>query len=189
MKEPYGVMNFAPTAYSVFQRLITGEGPGLLVLWGGLPNDKKKAGKTSFLKMIDAFQKGAAPAKPYVSEYPYLWKLLAQLESGHYQCVWVEGDFPLEKSKLYQTPLAVAVPLAIAGAVHRRGLSTSRNIVVLCDNIDEFMRYGGNANEKFLHDFGDSLDGQKVVTFLGASSKTWNAEHELPDRWLALGWD
>lgn len=188
-KEPYGVMNFESAAYSVFQRLIIGEGSGLLVLWGGEPSEEQKAGKTSFLKMVDAFQNGAAPAKPYVSKYPYLWKLLAQLEPGHYQCVWVEGDFPLEKSKLYQTPLAVAVPLAIAGAVHRRGLSSGRNIVILCDDIDEFMRYGGNANEKFLHDFGDSLDEQKVVTFLGASRKSWDANHKLPGRWLALGWD
>jgi len=86
------------------------------------------------------------------------------------------------------TSMSVAVPLAIAGAACRRGLITGRNIVILCDNIDEFMRHG-STNEQFLREFGASLDGQKMVTFLGASRKTWDAEHKLPGRSLALGWD
>ena len=56
-------MNFPSAANKVFQRLILGEGPGLLVLWGGLPGEPKKANKTYFLNTVEAFQKGPAPAK------------------------------------------------------------------------------------------------------------------------------
>ena len=47
----------------------------------------------------------------------------------------------LSHSKIDETPLPVAVPLDLAGAVYRRGLSVGRNRVILCDDIQGFMRH------------------------------------------------
>lgn len=96
---------------------------------------------------------------------------------------------------IYEIPLSVAVPLAIAGAAHRRGLVDGRNLVILCDDIQEFMKYNMRANEQYLHDLSLWLDRQTIVTFLGASRLTWNAKAALDSdpskegHALALGWD
>lgn len=183
-------MNFESTAFTVFQRVILGEGHGLLVLWGGSPDNPVKANKGYFLEMVETFAKGALPAKLYVSEY--LWELLGQLESGHYQYVRVIEDCSvfLPHNKIYETPLAVAVPMALAGAVYRRGLNSGRKIVILCDDIQEFMRYNQAANQKFLVELARSFDSQTTVTFLGASQLTWDAKANLGSaRALPLGWD
>ena len=181
-------MNFPSTANKVFQRLILGEGPGLLVLWGGLPSEPKKANKTYFLNTVKVFQKGPAAAKQFASSE--FWALVAPLKAGHYQCVSVVEDCASSSSKIYETPMAVAVPMALAWAAHRRGLAAGRNLVILCDNIDQFMEHNMQSNEKFLRELAIVLDGQKVITFLGASRKTWDAEQVLGlGRALALGWD
>ncbi len=189
LSELFKAMNFESTAHTVFERLINGNGPGLLVLWGGSPGEAIKANKTYFLNMVETFQKGAKPAKPHASDY--LWDLLKQLEPDHYQCVRVKEDSNLSDYALYQTPLSVAISLALAGAVNRRGLTVARNIVILCDDIHEFMRRPHlQANEEFLRELASSLDKQTVVTFLGASRLTWNAKAIVgQERALALGWD
>jgi len=183
-------MNFESTAFTVFQRLVLGEGPGLLVLWGGSPDNPVKANKSYFLEMVETLAKGAMPVKPYVTDQ--LEQLLAQLESGHYQCVRVIEDsaLVLPHSKIYKIPLAVAVPLAVAGAVNRRGLSTGRNMVILCDDIHKFMEYNKRENEQFLKELATFLDSQTNVTFLGASQLIWHAKTILSwERVLNLGWD
>lgn len=183
-----GTVNFYSAAYRVFTRLIKGEGLGLLVLWGGSPQDKVKANKTYFLDMVDDFQKGASQAKP--PSWTQIWQLLAQLAPGGYQCVSVIGDGRTSKPFIYQIPLAVAVPVAIATAVCRRGLTKGRNIVILCDDIQKFMEHNIRENEQFLRQLAEHLDSQTMVTFLGASQLTWDAKAVLGDkRVLPLGWD
>jgi hypothetical protein len=187
-------MNFGSTAYKVFQRLILGDSPGLLVVWGGLPDDKVKANKTYFLEMVETFAEGPKLAKHFSSNLMLagLHELLEQLKPGHYQCVRVKEDCHrhLPEDELYQTPLAVAVALALAGAAYRRGLAPSRKVVVLCDDIHKFMRYNRQANEQFLRDLAQSLDNQTAFTFVGASRLDWDAKAVLGyERALPLGWD
>ncbi len=195
LNELVKTMNFESTAFKVFSRLVAGEGPGLLVLWGGHPGDAVKANKSYFLDVVEAFEQGVTPKA--LSVLPDdLQELLNQLESGHYQCVRVKEDYPLPvPGSIYETPLSVAVPLAIAGAAYRRGLAPERNLVILCDDIQKFMEYNMRANEQYLRDLALWLDRQITVTFLGASQLTWNAKATLDSdsfkggHALPLGWD
>ena len=177
-------MNFESTATQVFQRLIFGDGPGLYVLWGGLPN-QSPVNKTYFLETIKAFEKSPVPQKPFVSSNSLL-ELLAQLKPFHYQCVTIKGDYSL--------PLAVAVPLALAEVAYRPGLVAGRKIVILCDDIHQFMEYENelnkDENEQFLVKLARALDTQTTVTFLGTSRLSWNAKAVIgSERALPLGWD
>ena len=191
IKQLVKTMNFDFAALAVFNRLVLGEGPGLLVLWGGNPGDKVKVNKSYFLDMVEAFEQGGA-APSVVSILPeQLQEVLQQLEPGHYQCVRVKEDCHLSScSNIYRMPLSIAVPLAIAGAAHRRGLVEGCNLVILCDDIQEFMHHNQGDNERFLRELATSLDNQISVTFLGASQLTWNPNEVLePSRVLPLGWD
>ena len=190
IKQLIKAVNFDSAALTVFQRLVLGEGPGLLVLWGGNPGDKVKANKSYFLDMVEAFEQGITSA--ISSVFPeQLQELLQQLEPGYYQCVRVKEDCPLSSStNIYRTPLSIALPLAIAGAAHRRGIAEDCNLVILCDDIHEFMHHNQGDNERFLIELATALDNQTSITFLGASQLTWNANNVLDkSRVLALGWD
>ncbi|MDP2918639.1 MAG: hypothetical protein Q8O43_00230 [Dehalococcoidia bacterium] len=189
------VMNFESTAFTVFNRLVLEKGPGLFVLWGGNPGDVKKANKSYFLDMVETFEQGMAPTAANILP-DQLQELLQQLDPSHYQCVRVIEDYLLPANgDVYATPLSIAIPLAIAGAAHRRGLEDGRNLVILCDDIQEFMKYNLRANEQYLHDLSLWLDRQTIVTFIGASQLTWNAkavldqDHFKGSHALALGWD
>ena len=181
--------NFDSALYKVFSRLINGEGPGLLVLWGGVPGEIKKANKGYFLNLVEIFQRGVKASESQFSEY--VWNLLQQLEPDDYHCIRVIENSPLPKSSLYQTPLSVTLPLAIAGAVHRNGWVTGRKMVILCDNFQEFIRFNKQANEQYLRDLAPALDLQTDMTFIGASRMVgWDAESVLgSDRLVNLGWD
>lgn len=188
-------LNFESTALTVFNRLILETGPGLLVLWGGNQGDTKKANKSYFLDMVEAFELGVSPAALDILP-DSLQNLLQQLDPRHYQCVRVKGDCPsLAGNAVYSPPLSVTVPLTIAGAANRRGLASGRNLVILCDDMQEFMKYNTRANERYLQDLSMWLKRQSVVTFLGASRLTWNAKTALAsdpsdgDHVLPLGWD
>ena len=190
IKQLVKIMNFDFAALTVFNRLVLGEGPGLLVLCGGNPGDKVKVNKSYFLDMVEAFEQGAAPS--VVSILPeQLQEVLQQLEPGHYQCVRVKEDCHLSScSNIYRMPLSIAVPLAIAGAAHRRGLAEDCNLVILCDDIQEFMHHNQGDNERFLRELATSLDNQASITFLGASQLIWNANKALDSsKVLPLGWD
>ncbi len=179
LNELIKTMKFESTAITVFHRLVLGEGPGLLVLWGGNPGDTVKANKSYFLNVVEAFEQGVTPKA--LSVLPdKLQELLEQLESGHYQCVRVIEDCHLQSGgNIYTTPLSVAVPLAIAGAAHRKGLMAGCNLVILCDDIQKFMKYNLRANEQYMRDLALWLDRQRAVTFFGASQLTWNAKAML----------
>ena len=115
---------------------------------------------------------------------------MAPLQPDHYQCVSVIKDCASSGDNIYKTPMAVAVPLALAWAAYRRGLAAGRNLVILCDDIDRFMEHDRQSNEQFLRELAILLDGQTSITFLGASRLTWNAKTVLgSDRVLPLGWD
>ena len=183
-------MHFESTATQVFERLIHGQGPGLLVLYG----PSVKANKTYFLKTVEAFQNGSSGAKKFVSAE--LWRLLVQLEVGSYQCVSVQEDFPVPpNSNIYRTPLSIVVPMALAEAAQKRGLHSGRNIVIMCDDLHEFMAHNKQMNEQFLVELARFLDNQSKITFLGASRlkhawPNWDVQAVLP--WghvLPLGWD
>jgi hypothetical protein len=181
-------MNFESTAFTVYTRLIQGKGPGLFVVWGGEPNGPK-TNKTYFLNAVESFQTGAKAAKPFVPDF--LWNLLEQLEPSFYQCIDVIKDCPVQHhGNIYQTPLSIALPMAVATAACRRGLEAGRKIVILCDNIEQFMEHNRQANEQFLRELARSLDNQTKITFLGASQLTWDAKGVLgSDYALPLGWD
>lgn len=176
--------NFESAAKKVFQRLIHGKGPGLLVLWGGWTSGPK-ANKTEFFKMIEAFEKGAASEEDYLStKFPALWELLAQLKAGQYQCIRVKEALERvtpSKNDPYKIPLAVAVSYAVGFAGYSKGLMPWRRVVILCDDIEKFMRFNSPANEEFLRDMAQQLDNQTAVTFLGASQTIWSA-HMLGDQ-------
>lgn len=178
-------MHFESRATTVFERLIHGQGPGLLVLWG----PTKIANKTYFLNIVEAFQKSASPAKEFVSSE--LWRLLGEMKPRHYQCVNVIKDCPVPRNTtIYRIPLAVVVPLALAVAARERGLVKKRNIVILCNDIHEFIQHNKQENEQFLRELAGALDKQTGITFLGASRLDWNVKAALGwERVLQLGWD
>ena len=171
----------------VFARLERDMGPGLFVLWGGYPGEKKKANKTYFLNMVASFEHGAQGGKHIFPDD--LWAWLAELKPNVYQCIRIKDDSGLLNEELYSTPLSAVVPLALAGAVSRRGLATGRKLVILCDNLQEFLHYNQTANEQYLRDLALALDKQTLVTFLGASRiESWDAKFTLTEeRILPLG--
>jgi hypothetical protein len=181
-------MNFESAASSVFGRLLLGQNPGLMVLWGGNKGGPK-VNKTYFLDMIEGFQDGLPPGALGVLP-SNLTKLLISHPKA-YQCVRVEMDSGIPQNQLFETPLALLVPLAIARAGQRRGLVAGRRVVILCDDLDEHMRSGHSLpNEAFLKELSKSLDLDDTVTFIGTSRLSWDAKGKLGyDRALALGWD
>jgi hypothetical protein len=188
-------MNFEYTATTVFNRLIHTDGPGLLVLWGGHPGDVKKTNKSYFLDMVETFEK-EIPEHTLNMFSENLHNVLQQLEPGRYRCVRVVEDTHLAANEtVYAVPLSIVVPLAIAGAINRKGFEDGRNLVILCDDLQKFMQYHRAENEQYLRDLSLWLNRQSVVTFLGASQLIWNAKNVLDPNPIAvkhvlpLGWD
>ena len=102
----------------------------------------------------------------------------------------MKEDSLLPENALYQTPLSALVPLALAGAINRKGMVREHNVVILCDDIHEFVRYNPQVNEQFLRDLAQALDKQTTLTFIGSSRLDWDAKTILGDeRVLPLGWD
>lgn len=62
LNELIKTMNFESTALAVFNRLVLENGPGLFVLWGGNPGEVKKANKSYFMDMVEAFEQGVSLA-------------------------------------------------------------------------------------------------------------------------------
>ncbi len=187
-------INFEPAAIKVFLRLIRNDGPGLLVLQGGEPGIKP-ANKSLFLGMVQEFTDGASSEKTFLSSYyPDLWDLLEQLDSHHYyQCCDVKQILKrtMSEDEIYSTPLSVAVTYALAFEGKAHGFTPYRKMVILCDNIEKYMRFNKESNENYLRDLASKLDGQQEVTFLGATQLIWyEAESVLgSERLIPLGGD
>jgi hypothetical protein len=120
-----------------------------------------------------------------------VWDLLQQMEPDDYHCLRLIEDSSLPAGSLYQRPLSAVVVAALAGAIFRRGWVTGRRVVMLCDNIQEFMQYNRTANEEFLRSLANTLDNQTAFTVIGASRMgAWDAEAVLgSDHVINLGWD
>jgi hypothetical protein len=188
-------VNFEYTATTVFNRLIHADGPGLFVLWGGYPGDVKKTNKSYFLDMVEIFEK-EIPESTLNMFSENLHNVLQQIEPGRYQCVRVVEDTHLAANEnVYAVPLSITVPLAIAGAVNRKGFKDGGNLVILCDDLQKFMEYNHKENETYLRQLSLWLNRQSLVTFLGTSQLTWNAKATLDSdpinvkHVLPLGWD
>ena len=188
MTELAKTINFESAAFSVFSRLVQGQGPGLMVLWGGAPGHPKKVNKSYFLNMVQQVESGPETVKAFVPSF--VWEILENLEPDHYQCVRLKEDSGLTPYALYPTPLSIVLPLALSKAAYRKGLRPAGQIVILGDDLQEYMRFNRSANEEFLAEFGQELDKQAELTFIGASQLTWNAKEVLgQNRVLPLGWD
>lgn len=188
-------INFETVATQVFNRLIHGQGPGLLVLYG----PDIKANKTYFMDVVEAFQQGCPPiAKDFVSSE--LWSLLSRLHTDMYQCinlVNVIKEFDLEPgaTSSYRIPLGVTISVALAITAQASGLEKGGKVVILCDDLPKFLEYNTEANEQFLIELSRVLSNRKEMTFLAAArlkeaSPYWDAPALLgSEHVLNLGWD
>jgi len=128
-------INFETVATQVFNRLIDGSGPGLLVIYGPphVPPwpDEKKGNKTYFLNVVEAFQRGCPDmVQEFVSAElwsllsrlnsisPELWSQLPRRNESTYQCtniVNIIKKFKLEPgASNYRIPLGVTTSVALA---------------------------------------------------------------------------
>ena len=128
-------INFETVATQVFNRLIHGTGPGLLVIYGPPHDppwpDEKKGNKTYFLNVVEALQHGCPDmVQEFVS--PELWALLSRLNlisadllslaprhnESAYQCINIVNiikEFKLEPGTAnFRIPLGVTTSVALA---------------------------------------------------------------------------
>lgn len=182
-------MNFELVASKVFGRVTHGEGQGLIIVQGpsGIAN------KTFFLNTVKAFQKGVPScANTYFSDD--LQRLLAEVDISHYQCVDIKEDYPSGiYDNLYRVPLYIALPLSLASASQKRGLKEGHKIVVLCDDLHEFIPHNQESNLTFLKQLAELLHNLKDITFLGAYTLNYYGkgleDTVLSNYVLALGYD
>ena len=146
-------INFEAAASKVFQRLIRGNGPGLLMLQGGYPTGKK-ANKSLFLGMVQEFEEGAESEESFLSDkFPDLSGLLEEIDSHEYQCfdvkqIWKRFTSNDNEDKIFQIPLSVVVTYALAFEGKAHGFTTYRPVVILCDDIEKFMRYNKESRRQ-----------------------------------------
>ena len=182
-------MHFESVFRQVFERIVGGRGHGLMILQG----PSKIANKSFFLKMVKAFQKGVPPnAKVYFSSD--LQRLLAEVDTSDYQCVDIKEDCPIKPhSNIYRVPLYLALPFSLASASQKRGLKKGHKIVILCDDLQEFIPHNQESNMTFLKQLAELTYNRMEITFLGAYTldiygkgleKTALSSHILP-----LGYD
>lgn len=192
-------INFEMVAIQVFNRLILGDGPGLLVLYGP-PHEtpypgEKKGNKGYFLNVVEAFQQGCPSiVKDFVSTE--LWSLLSLLRPDMYQCVKIINiikEFNLDPhTHSYRVPLGVTTSVAMAIAAQENGLEKGQKVVFLCDDLHEFMGYNKEANEQFLKELSCILDNRKEITFLAAARLRKDPYWAMllgSEHILNLGWD
>lgn len=181
-------MHFESVFRQVFERIVGGQGHGLIIIQG----PSEIANKSFFLKMVKAFQKGVPPnAKEYFSSD--LQRLLAQVDTSHYQCVDIKEDCPIGASDLCAIPLYLTLPLSLASASQKRGLKKGRRVVVLCDDLHEFLRHNQTEQMVFLGQIAGLARDYKELMLLGAYALDWNGKGlentALSEYVLALGYD
>jgi hypothetical protein len=198
-KELAETTNFEMTAETVFRRLIRGQGPGVIVLWGPGRWGPQRAHKTRFLDAVRYLaRKGPLSAKEFVSlKYPKLWQLMLELEAGQYDCVTIGNHLSFPDD--YSRPLSVCLVGGL-GLETREGFHKVRSLAVICDDLQRYMKWPEDAlarNLLYLRELADYLDKQTSVTFIGAWSKDeWPlADQEALDKSglldnhvLPLGW-
>lgn len=168
-------MSFELVASMVFDRLIDGDGAGLMIIQG----PSKLANKTFFLKMVSAFQSGVpAEAREYFSND--LYRKLDELSATRYQCIDIKEECGIQPDAvLFRTPLSIVLPLSLAKATIKRGMRKGHKLVLLCDDLNQFFYRDAEPNIPYLKTFADSLEGKKDITFLGAYTV------ETPGEWTS----
>ncbi len=203
LKALQGTMNFELVSEVVFKRLIYGQGPGLLVIYGP-PHDppypeEEPSNKTFLLNVVEALQHGCPEiVEEWVSSE--LWSLLSRLREDTYQCVNIVKiikEFNLEHPGVtsYRIPLGVTTSVALSLVAHTNGIDIGKKVVILCDDLPKFMNYNTEANERFLIELSRVLDNRPEITFLAAARlkgeySGWDAPALLGfEHVLNLGWD
>jgi hypothetical protein len=169
-------VNFESAFSQVFERVIHGNGNGLIILQG----PSKIANKSFFLNMVGAFQKGVPPSVRgyFPSDFS---RLLDDIDTSRYQCVNIKNDCPPQVTKTYGTvyrvPLYIALPFSLTSASRMRGLKKGSRIVVLCDDLNEFIPHNKESNMTFLKQLAGLLFDQKDLTFIAAyQTSSYNNE-------------
>ena len=160
-------VNFEPAFSQVFERILHGNGNGLIILQG----PSKIANKSFFLNLVDAFQKGVPPSvRGYFPSH--LSRLLDDIDASSYQCVNINKDCPPQVTKTYGTvyrvPLYIALPFSLTSASQMRGLKKGRKMVILCDDLHEFIPHNKESNMTFLKQLAGLLLDQKNLTLIAA---------------------
>jgi len=160
-------VNFEPALSQVFERVLHGNGNGLIILQG----PSKIANKSFFLNLVDAFQKGVPPSvKGYFRSN--LSRLLDDIDASGYQCVSIKNDCPPQVAKTYGTvyrvPLYIALPFSLTSASQMRGLKKGSKVIILCDDLHEFIPHNKESNMTFLKQLAGLLFGQKNLTLIAA---------------------
>lgn len=165
-------MWFELVASNVIDRIVNATGHGLMIIQG----PSKVSNKSRFLKLISSFQSGVPlNAAEYVSQD--LRRKLDELNATRYQCINVKTDCEIEPDlELYRTPLSIVIPLSMAAASMKRGLKKGHKVVVLCDDLNEFLYRDAEPNIPFLRTLADSLDNHKDITFIGAYTVIVNGD-------------
>jgi hypothetical protein len=152
----HDTVNFKWAAHAVFNRLAHAQGNSMIVLQG----PTEIGNKSYFLKMVKAFQRGVPEmAKLFFPED--MQRLVSELDSIRYQCVDIEEEFP----KASREPLHTLLPFAMASALRKRGLRKGQQVLILCDNLNDFMQHN-ESDVSFLKEWADR--NPKDITFLGA---------------------
>jgi hypothetical protein len=160
-------VNFESAFSQVFKRVIHGNGNGLIILQG----PSKIANKSFFLNLVGAFQKGVHPSVRgyFPSNFS---RLLDDIDASSYQCVNIKNDCPPQVTKtygiVYRVPLYMALPFSLTSASQMRGLKKGSRIVVLCDDLNEFIPHNKESNMTFLKQLAVLLFDQKDLTFVAA---------------------
>jgi len=169
-------VNFELAFEQVFERILHGNGNGLIILQG----PSKIANKSYFLNIVNVFQKGVPSSiRGYFSSNDS--RLLDEINASDYQCVKINNDCPPQISKTYGTvyrvPLYLALPFSLTSASQMRGLKKGKKTVILCDDLHEFIPHNKESNMTFLKQLAVLLCDQKDLTFLAAyQTNSYNNE-------------
>jgi hypothetical protein len=157
-----------------------------------LQGPPQKGNKSFFLNMVKAFQKGVpSQAMEYFSDD--FQRLLAKVDISHFDCVDVKEDYPIVPANLYEVPLCLTLPLSLASASQKKGLKKGHKMVVLCDDLQEFLRHDDFHQMAFLKQIAGLTSVYKEFVFLGAYTLDGFGKGlentVLSDYTLALGYD
>jgi len=179
-------VNFEPAFSQVFERVLHGNGNGLIILQG----PSKIANKSFFLNLVSAFQKGVHPSvRGYFPSH--LSRLLDDIDASGYQCVNIKNDCPPQVTKTYGTvyrvPLYIALPFSLTFASQMRGLKKGSKMVILCDDLHEFISHNKESNMTFLKQLSGLLFDQKNLTFIAAyQTSSYNNNEGLENTDLSI---
>ncbi len=99
-----------------------------------------------------------------------LSRLLDEINVNPYQCVDIKKDCPPQVTKtygtLYRVPLYMALPFCLTSASQMRGLKKGSKMVILCDDLHDFILQNMESNMTFLKQLAGLLFDHKNLTFV-----------------------